>query len=251
MGTKVALHHRTAYRYERPVSLGPQVIQLRPAPQCRTPISSYSLSVSPVDHLLTWQFDALANHVARVLFSSQTSDFIIDVDLVADVTPINPFAFVVEPASSSFPFTYEPDLKRNLAPYLDAHPAEPLLRSFLNSLPSGPQPTVSFLVGLNSRLQGEIGYNTRFEDGVQTPEETLGQRSGSCRDSAWLLVQACRQLGLAARFVSGYLIQLADDASTPQDQVTGRDVDSADLHAWAEVFLPGAGWIGFDTTSGL
>ncbi len=251
MELKVALQHRTEYRYERQVALGPQVIQLRPAPHCRTPISGYELHVVPTGHLLTWQFDALANHVARVLFSGKTAEFVVAVDLIADLTPINPFAFVLEPACGSFPFAYSAELQRDLAPYLVAEEAGPLLLDLLDSLPAGPLPTVSFLVGLNARVQSEVRYTTRLEHGVQTPEETLEQRSGSCRDSAWLLVEACRHLGLAARFVSGYLIQLADHENTAPGEATGRTEDSADLHAWAEVFLPGAGWIGFDATSGL
>ena len=189
MGIQVALHHRTLYRYERPVALGPKLIQLRPAPHCRAPISSYSLEILPADHLLTWQLDALANHVARVLFSSKTKELVVDVSLVADLTPVNPFAFVLEPACNSFPFSYSHELERDLAPYLGAETVGPLLKEFLESLPTGPQPTVSFLVGLNARVQSEIAYTTRFEHGVQSPEETLDQRSGSCRDSAWLLVQ--------------------------------------------------------------
>ena len=250
MGIQVALHHRTEYRYERAVSLGPQVIQLRPTPHCRTPILSYSLDVLPTDRVLTWQFDALANHVARVIFPSKATAFITDVNLVADLSPVNPFAFFLEPGYESFPFTYSPELANDLEPYRMAGPAGPAMRRFLAGVSRQSQPTVSFLVGLNGRVRDEVGYTVRLEHGVQTCEETLEGASGSCRDSAWLLVEACRHLGLAARFVSGYLIQLAEDEGTSGD-APGPKVDSADLHAWAEVYLPGAGWIGFDPTSGL
>ena len=250
MGIKVALHHRTQYSYGKPVALGPQVIQLRPAPHCRTAILSYSLTVAPADRIIHWQFDPLGNHVARVIFPGRANEFIVEVDLVADLTAYNPFDFFIEPGYETLPLIYPADVAKNLAPYRSLEPVGPLLRSFLKSVTRDRQDTVSFLVALNSRLCGEIGYVTRLEHGVQSCEETLGMRRGSCRDSAWLLVQILRQLGLASRFVSGYLIQLKPDEPV-FDGSTGPARDSADLHAWAEVFLPGAGWIGFDPTSGL
>ena len=246
MGKQVAVHHTTRYRYERPVSLGPQVIQLRPAPHCRTPILSYSLEVTPLDRVLSWMFDPLANQVARVLFPSQVAEFVVDVKLVAELQPVNPFGFVVEPASERLPFTYADELARDLEPYLRREETGYLMRRLLESLEYEGESTVGFLVDLNARLQREIRYTTRFEHGVQSCEETLELRSGSCRDTSWLLVELCRQIGLAARFVSGYLVQLSDESDP-----TSPKTDSADLHAWAEVYLPGAGWIGMDPTSGL
>ncbi len=247
MGIQVALHHRTRYRYDKAVLLGPQEIQLRPTPHCRTPILSYSLDVMPADHILNWQLDPHANYLARVLFSSRTTEFAVTVDLVADLTPINPFAFFLEPGYENFPFTYAAELARDLEPFRAAGPAGPLLQAFVASIPRGGQGTVSFLVALNGRVREEIGYVTRLEHGVQSCEQTLALRTGSCRDSAWLLVELLRHLGLAARFVSGYLIQLVAEPGSPE----GPQADSTDLHAWAEVFLPGAGWIGLDPTSGL
>jgi uncharacterized protein (DUF2126 family)/transglutaminase-like putative cysteine protease len=250
MGIQVALKHETRYRYERPVLLGPQTIQLRPAPHCRTQILSYSLDVTPADRVLSWQFDPLANHIARAIFPSRTTDFVVQVNVVADLEPVNAFAFLLQPGFETVPFCYSPELARDLEPFLAVEPPGPLLHAFIANIPSGPQPTVSFLVDLNARVRDAIDYVTRLEHGVQRCEETLALGSGSCRDSAWLLVQICRQLGIAARFVSGYLIQLADDDQGAADP-TGPKVDSADLHAWAEVYLPGAGWIGMDPTSGL
>ena len=249
MGIQVALHHRTEYRYERPVSLGPQTIQLRPAPHCRTPVLSYSLQLQPAEQIVAWHFDSLGNHVARAIFPNKTTAFVTEVDLVADLSPINPFAFFLEPGYDSFPFEYSPELANDLEPYRGAEPAGRMLRSFLAEISSQSKPTVSFLVSLNERVRDRVGYTVRLEHGVQSCEETLTQGTGSCRDSAWLLVKACRHLGFAARFVSGYLIQLAQEGA--EEGSTGPKVDSADLHAWAEVYLPGAGWIGFDPTSGL
>ena len=252
MGTRVALRHRTQYRYDKAVTLGPQVIQLRPTPHCRTPILSYSLEIVPADHILTWQLDAHANYLARVLFSSKATEFVVDVNLIADLEPINPFAFFLEPGYENFPFHYSHELERDLAPYRavrQATSASPTMQMFMRRVPRSSVSTIGFLVALNQFVRDEIGYRTRLEHGVQTPEETIGLGTGSCRDTAWLLVQVCRQLGIAARFVSGYLVQLVPEAGASAGD--GPKVDSADLHAWTEVFLPGAGWIGLDATSGL
>jgi uncharacterized protein (DUF2126 family)/transglutaminase-like putative cysteine protease len=246
MSIDVKLHHRTAYRYERDVALGPQVIQLRPAPHCKTPIRDYALTLIPAHHILHWQFDPLGNHLARVIFPGKTSELIVDVMLVADMTPINPFAFFLDPGFETFPFQYPTELAHNLEPYRSMEPVGPLLQAFLNEISTDAQNTVAFVGDVTAQVRDRVGYVTRLEHGVQSCEETLGGLTGSCRDSAWLLAQVFRSLGLAARFVSGYLIQLAEEGDG-----AGPKVDSADLHAWAEVFLPGAGWIGVDPTSGL
>jgi uncharacterized protein (DUF2126 family) len=250
MTIHVALHHRTAYRYDRLVSLGPQIIRLRPAPHCRTPILSYSMTVRPKGHFINWQQDPYANYLARLVFPERTTEFVIDVDLVADLAVTNPFDFFLEPYAERFPFRYEPALEADLAPYLSAEPVGPLLGAWLAKLPLTPRATADFLVDLNIRLQRDIFYVIRMEPGVQTTEETLGKARGSCRDSAWLLVQILRHLGFAARFVSGYLIQLKPDVK-PLTGPEGPTSDFTDLHAWTEVYLPGAGWIGLDPTSGL
>jgi uncharacterized protein (DUF2126 family) len=254
MGIQVALNHRTQYRYDKAVSVGPQVIRLRPAPHCRTPILRYSLSVTPAGHLLNWQFDLHNNHLARLLFPDKTNKFIVEVDLVAELSPFNPFDFFLESGVEDYPFEYSPELAKDLEPYrwvdpgLDA--AGPLLQAFLGKLSREKRGTIRFLVDLNRRVRNEIDYVTRLDPGVQTCEQTLEKGTGSCRDSAWLLVQILRHLGIAARFVSGYLIQLAA-GETASEAASGPQSDSADFHAWAEAFLPGAGWIGLDPTSGL
>jgi len=246
----VALHHVTHYKYDRPIDLGPQNIRLRPAPHTRTPISSYSLKVTPSNQFVNWQQDPQGNWLARFVFPEKATELKIEVDFTAQMTVVNPFDFFVESYATSFPFQYTNDLKTELASYLATMEAGPLFAAYLKEIPREADSTVNFLVDLNAQLQKKIRYVIRMEPGIQTPEETLAAGSGSCRDSAWMLIQTLRHLGLAARFVSGYLIQLRPDI----DPVEGpREVenDFTDLHAWAEVYLPGAGWIGFDVTSGM
>jgi uncharacterized protein (DUF2126 family)/transglutaminase-like putative cysteine protease len=250
MAIQIALNHKTQYRYDRLVALGPQVIRLRPAPHCRTPILSYSLKIHPEEHFLNWQQDPQANYLARLVFPKQTSEFFVEVDLVAEMAVFNPFDFFLEPYAEKCPFTYDHALARELRPFLETEPLTPLLEIWLSKVSREPTRTIDFLIALNQRVKDDIGYVIRMEPGIQTCETTLALGSGSCRDTAWLMVQILRHLGLAARFVSGYLIQLASDVK-PLEGPAGPASDFTDLHAWPEVFLPGAGWVGLDPTSGL
>lgn len=250
MSIRVAINHKTEYNYDRPVVASPHIVRLRPAPHCRTPIQAYALHIQPDKYFINWQQDPFGNYNARLVFPEKITKLSFEVDLVADMTVINPFDFFVESYAEKFPFEYEASLRKQLVPYLELTESGPLLENWLKTANRSPRNINDFLVELNQRLCGEIGYLIRMEPGVQTCEETLAKKTGSCRDTGWLLVQILRHLGLAARFVSGYLIQLKPDVKS-LDGPSGTEIDFTDLHAWAEVFVPGAGWLGLDPTSGL
>jgi uncharacterized protein (DUF2126 family)/transglutaminase-like putative cysteine protease len=250
MSIHAALNHVTHYKYDRLVNLGPQVIRLRPAPHCRSKIISYSLKVEPADHYINWQQDPFANYQGRLVFEKKTREFKVTVDLVVEMAVYNPFDFFLEPSAEKYPFSYESLLKQELAPYLATEHLSKRMKACLARIDRKKRRTIDFLVAVNQMVHQDISYLIRMEPGVQTPDETLKIGSGSCRDSAWLLVQLLRHCGLAARFVSGYLIQLKPDVKS-LDGPSGTEVDFTDLHAWCEVYLPGAGWVGLDATSGL
>ena len=250
MSVRVALHHRTSYRYPRPITLGPQVVRLKPAHHGRTPIAAYNLSVEPEKHFVNWQQDPFANPMARLVFPDRTDRFTVTVDLVVDLTAINPFDFFLDDDNCGYPIRYDELERRQLAPYLTPSGPTPRLSEWLVTVPTADDSIIDWLVAVNRSIGDRVGYTIRMEPGVQSPEDTLRLGTGSCRDSAWLMVEALRQLGLASRFVSGYLIQLAVDEK-PIEGPAGPDNDFCDLHAWAEVYLPGAGWVGLDPTSGL
>src|SRR6185312_16406108 len=188
--------------------------------------------------------------LARVVVPEKTDHFTVSVDLTVGMEVINPFDFFLEPGAEEFPFLYSEELKAELEPYLRTQTLGPAFDRYLAAIPREKKQTTSFLFELNARLSRDLAYVIRMEPGIQTPEETLCKGSGSCRDTAWLLVQLLRRMGLAARFVSGYLIQLKPDVKA-LDGPSGPNQDFTDLHAWCEVYLPGAGWVGLDPTSGL
>jgi len=250
MAIHVGLRHTTEYRFDRPIAIGPHVVRLRPAPHCRTPILSYALKVEPQQHFIHWQQDAFGNYLARLVFPEPAHELRFEVGLIAEMVVINPFDFFLEEEGEHYPFRYDELLARDLAPYLEIRESGPRLLKWLAGVDRSRRRTVDFLVDLNQRLHEDVAYTIRMEPGVQSAEETLARAIGSCRDSAWLLVQALRHVGLAARFVSGYLVQLVADAKS-LDGPSGPTHDFTDLHAWAEVYVPGGGWLGLDPTSGL
>ncbi|HEY0032239.1 MAG TPA: transglutaminase family protein, partial [Devosia sp.] len=250
MSIKAAVYHLTHYKYDRPVYLQPQIIRLQPAPHSKTKVLSYSLKVSPSLHFVNVQQDPYGNFLTRFVFPEPVTELKIEVDLVADMTVYNPFDFFVEESAEIWPFQYPEDIRADLSIYMQPEPVGPLLQQFLGGINKTPMNTVNFVTAINASIQQHIAYIVRMETGVWSPEETLGNAKGSCRDSSWLLVQTLRNLGLAARFVSGYLIQLKPDLVS-LDGPAGTDHDFTDLHAWCEVYLPGAGWVGLDPTSGL
>lgn len=250
MAIRIALQHKTNYDFDRDVSISPHVVRLRPAPHSRTPIFSYSFKVAPADHFINWQQDPFGNYQARLLFPNKARRLSFEVEVIADMTAYNPFDYFIESYAEQFPFKYEDELKKSLRPYLMTH-SDDLLEAWLRKIfPRKKMPMNDFLVMINQRLQEDIAYSLRFEPGVQTPRVTLEKKVGSCRDTSWLLVHLLRRLGIAARFVSGYLVQLASDVKS-LDGPSGPEKDFTDLHAWCEAYVPGAGWIGLDPTSGL
>src|SRR5882757_8683426 len=250
MSIQAAIRHVTRYRYDRQITLGAQTIRLRPAPHTRAKVVAYSLKIEPAEQFLNWQQDPQSNWLARVVFPEKTDHFTVSVDLTVEMAVINPFDFFLEPNAEYFPFAYSDELKAELEPYLKPVAGGPAFERYLAAIPRDKKQTTIFIFDLNAQLARDIGYLIRMEPGIQAPEETLCKGSGSCRDTAWLLVQLLRHLGLAARFASGYLVQLKPDVKS-LDGPSGTEVDFTDLHAWCEVYLPGAGWIGFDPTSGL
>ncbi len=246
----VALHHVTQYLYDRKVRLGPQLIRLRPAAHYRGQVFRYSMTIEPDDHLLQWTQDDFGNRIAKVIFPDTTERLRVSVELVVERQALNPFDFFLAPGAVQVPVVYALAQRQSLAPYLHTEIPGPLLQEYLSSVDRRGAETIDFLVTLNQRVQRDIRYRVRREPGVQSPDETLEKTSGSCRDSSWLLIHLLRHCGFAARFVSGYLLPLASELTSNRGQPDST-VDPTELHAWCEVFLPGAGWIGLDPTSGL
>lgn len=251
MSIKVAISHKTAYKFDRSVKLSPHIFRLRPAAHSRTQIEGYSFKIFPENHFINWQQDPFGNYQARVVFPEPSTELRIEVEVIAKLQVINPFDFFVEEYAAKFPFKYETILQKELTPYLETKDVGELTKRFIEQMSVKKDiNTVDFLVYANQQVYNALKYNIRLETGVQTCEETLTLGSGSCRDFAWLLVQVLRSFGLATRFVSGYLVQLTSDVKS-LDGPSGPEADFTDLHAWVEAYVPGAGWIGLDPTSGL
>ncbi|SEQ33831.1 Uncharacterized conserved protein, DUF2126 family [Hyunsoonleella jejuensis] len=250
MALKIVISHKTVYKYDRLVSLSPHIFRLRPAPHSRTPIEAYSIKIKPENQFFNWQQDPFGNYLARLTFPEKTKELSVDVEIIADLKTINPFDFFVEKYAEDFPFEYTETTKKELLPYLEITDNGPLLKEFLKTVDLTSRKTIFFLIDINRKIYEYLNYSIRLDPGVQNCEQTLESKIGSCRDYAWLFVQVMRHLGFGARFVSGYLVQLKSDEKS-LDGPSGPEEDFTDLHAWAEVYIPGAGWIGFDATSGL
>jgi transglutaminase-like putative cysteine protease len=247
---RITVDHLTEYQYERPVSFGEHSLYLRPRESQTIHVEFFDLESTP-DGRLRWVRDCFNNVVAVVSFGPQESNRLsFRVRMRFDVAEENPFDFILEPRAAEFPFSYDEREKSALAPYLESEESErwPILDWARQNLgdPSKPRETISLLTDLNLAIHRSIVYERRDEEGTQSANETLERGQGSCRDVAQLFVATSRQLGLAARFVSGYLYE-----PVRPDGSVASNVAAGSMHAWAEVYLPGAGWRGFDPTNGL
>ena len=253
-GVRLHLQHRSRYQYATPAQLGPHTLRLHPAPHTRARVETYRLIVEPSARM-RWYSDPFGNRVARVDFAPEETltSFEVVVELAVQIEPVNPFDFLLEPMAETAPFAYPAALARELQPFLalddPAYAVGPLFEAFEAALPRAGE-TVPLLDRLNQEVHDRVRYVIREETGTFTPEQSLMKGQASCRDSSLLLSAVLRRRGFATRFVSGYLVQLVDEGMLP-DQPRGMSRDVVDLHAWCEVYLPGAGWVGLDATSGL
>ena len=195
MAIHVALHHRTHYTYDRPVAHAPHVVRLRPAPHCRTKILSYSQKITGGEHFINWQQDPFSNWNARLVFPDKMTEFCVEVELIAEMSVLNPFDFFIEESAQTYPFIYEPVLKKELAPFMELPPPTAKVLTLVGELMAkylrAQARTIDFLVEVNQRIQHAVKYTIRLEPGVQSPEETLVKGSGSCRDSAGCSSRHC------------------------------------------------------------
>ncbi len=239
---RIRIQHRTAYHYSEKVAFNPHRVMLRPREGHDVKIEHSLLQISPA-HSLQWLRDAHGNSLAVVYFLEMASELVVHSDLTLNHFEANPFDFCLEPEARLYPFAY--DAETFLAIASLAQPAYPhesaQVRAWLGQFWQAGQSieTMELLRRLNTAIAGDFRYQIRWEEGVQSPGETLTKQSGSCRDFAMLFIEACRCLGLASRFVSGYIL--------------GGTVEGSEgsTHAWAEVYLPGGGWKGFDSTLGV
>ncbi|WP_207421146.1 transglutaminase family protein [Desertivirga brevis] len=237
---KFHIIHTTSYSYSNDVFLSPQTLRLKPTSHIHAVIKDYKLSCQPQPKSIHWLQDAFGNSLARIIFPGSLNSLTINISFNIEPKDFDPFDFYLEDYAMTFPFNYEPETRKALCAYFEIADSGPFLKLFLEGLNLKDISTVNFLVQTNKSVFQNIAYTEREEAGVQTCEDSLSGKTGSCRDVAWLLVQVFRHLNIAARFVSGYLLESGEGIT-----------DRISLHAWTEVFLPGAGWIGLDPTTGL
>ncbi len=245
---RLTVEHRTHYRYTEPVDFGPHRLMLRPRDSHGLRLLEAHLTLFPIAEV-NYVYDVFGNSIALVNFQESADELRIDSVLELEVYPVPPLEDLIAPEATSYPFVYSSDDRLDISltsarHYTDAGAVETFARSFLPA--PGPMPTIDLLLSINQAIQERFTYVARNEKGTQTPTETLTLGSGTCRDFALLFMETVRELGFAARFVTGYLYAPQLDPLA-EDAFNGAGA----THAWAEVYLPGAGWIDFDPTNGL
>jgi transglutaminase-like putative cysteine protease len=234
-----SISHRTEYHYRQPISLGPHRLMLRPRESRELRLISHEITTTPPS-TITWAQDVFGNSIATAAFTGRTDSLVIDSTVILEQTATAWPVFPIAASAITYPFAYSAEERTDLGALLSPQYADPMgrLSSWTASfVRSNPTDTLALLKDLNAGVSGTASYQAREDEGTQPPGRTLDLGRGSCRDFAVLFVEAARFLGFGARVVSGYLFN-------PVLQET----DST-THAWAEVFVPGAGWISFDPTN--
>lgn len=241
----LSVRHVTAYAYAKPVGFGEHRMMFRPRDSYDQRLIDANLSVLPEPASVTWVHDVFGNCVTNVSFNSTSSDLRFETNIVLDHTPQLAPQFLTDPAAKMWPLEYDADVLPDLTPYLKVHhPSAELERWARQFTRSGlATETGHLLMTMTMGVRESFQYSRRTDPGTQPPEVTIAQRRGTCRDFAWLMIEACRSLGFAARFVTGYIYVPSRDANS----VRG----GGSTHAWVQVFVPGAGWIEFDPTNGI
>jgi transglutaminase-like putative cysteine protease len=247
----LTIHHKTEYRYAHPVAFGEHRIMLRPLPGHDLHLLSSSLEIEPRPASLRWIHDVFNNSVAIATFETLAQTLTFTSTATVEHTPADEFALTPDDEAYFYPFIYDDEEFPDLVQFVTPQYGDPngelsgWARQFLNS--GGPTPTFNILSGMTHGIREAFLYRRRHEHGTQHPLDTLQMRSGSCRDYALFMIEALRRLGIAARFVSGYLFVPGDSAQGNVD----RHVGGGSTHAWVQVYLPSAGWIEFDPTNGI
>jgi transglutaminase-like putative cysteine protease len=239
---RIQIQHLTRYRYAETVTLLPHALHLRPREGHDIRVQSSRLQISP-EFRIRWKRDVYSNSVAVVEFLRPADDLVISSEVVVEHYEEIPLDFVLEDGARHYPFEYDPAEQIDLAPYQDTiFPQDQgVLKDWIADVcnPETSADTIALLTAVNTKIAKQLDYVMREEAGVQTPAQTVLTGKGSCRDFATLFIEICRHCGLASRFISGYVL---NEAVAEEHTAT---------HAWSEVFLPGSGWRGFDSTSGL
>jgi transglutaminase-like putative cysteine protease len=244
----LTIHHKTEYRYTHPVAFGEHRIMLRPRDGHDLRVLSGSLKIVPEPMSLRWIHDVFGNSVAIATFDERADRLSVESTAMVEHNPALEFALTADDRAYFYPFLYDDEEFPDLVQFITPQYGDPngqlsaWARKFLDA--EGPTPTFNILSGMTHGIREAFGYRKRHEHGTQHPLDTLQTRSGTCRDYALFMIEALRRLGIAARFVSGYIFIPGDDRSP-------RHVGGGSTHAWVQVYLPSAGWIEFDPTNGI